>query len=74
MPRPPVLRFSDVKRAFERLGFEHVRTSGSHCAFRKAGIGTVVIPYHGQRDVPMGTLRNVLKHAGLTIEQFKKAL
>lgn len=46
-------------------GWEHMRTSGSHWHFKhptKKGITTVP---HPKRDVPKGTLNNILKQAGL---------
>ncbi|XQQ07991.1 MAG: type II toxin-antitoxin system HicA family toxin [Leptolyngbya sp. IPPAS B-1204] len=41
--------------------------TGSHHIYTKEDITTIlVIPVHSNRDLPIGTLRNILKDAGLT--------
>jgi predicted RNA binding protein YcfA (HicA-like mRNA interferase family) len=35
---------------------------------------TVIVPVHGNRDIPLGTLRSILDQAGLTIEEFIELL
>ena len=32
------------------------------------------VPVHGHQDVPPGTLRNILRQAGVTPEEFAKLL
>jgi predicted RNA binding protein YcfA (HicA-like mRNA interferase family) len=40
--------------------------SGSHRIYKHpTKSGTVVIAYHGAKDVPEGTLKSILKQAGL---------
>ena len=34
----------------------------------------VIVPVHGNHDIKIGTLRSILKQAGLTVEQFKDLL
>lgn len=52
-----------------RAGFKVVRQSGSHAVLRHPdGRQTYVSIHTG--DVPPGTFRNILKQAGLTIEEF----
>jgi predicted RNA binding protein YcfA (HicA-like mRNA interferase family) len=58
-------------RALERLGFEHVRTKGSHAVLKKQTVeGEVgcVVPLH--RELAVGTLRGILKQARITPEEF----
>ena len=74
MPALPSVNFRQVKRALERLGFEEVRSAGSHFAFRKAGVGTVIVPYRSSGSIPKGTLRHILQRAHLTEQQFLAAL
>ena len=40
------------------------RIRGSHYILIK-GNETVVVPVHGNKDIPKGTLENILKKAGL---------
>jgi predicted RNA binding protein YcfA (HicA-like mRNA interferase family) len=44
---------------------------GSHHYLRRAGEpGLVVVPVHGNRDLPAGTLRAILRQAQLTRSEF----
>ena len=54
-----------------RAGFVEKRQSGSHKVLRHAdGRQTYVAMHPG--DVPNGTLRGILRQAGLSEEEFKK--
>lgn len=53
----------------ERCGWELKRVTGSHHIYSKVGVMVILsIPVHGNRDLPIGTLRSLLKDAGLTEE------
>ncbi|MFN5168344.1 MAG: type II toxin-antitoxin system HicA family toxin [Cyclobacteriaceae bacterium] len=54
----------ELIRLLEKEGFVFVRQSGSHAIFRKPGHKLIVVPIHS-RDIPTGTLRSILKDAGL---------
>ncbi|MGH4012491.1 MAG: type II toxin-antitoxin system HicA family toxin [Pseudonocardiaceae bacterium] len=54
-------------RALQNAGFELTYVRGSHHYFRLPGTaGLVVVPVHGNRDLPTGTLRAILRQADLT--------
>jgi len=58
-------------RAFERLGFHRTRQRGSHVVLRKdlpGGAVGCVVPLH--RELAVGTLRNPLRQARITPEDF----
>ena len=61
--------------ALERLGFSRIRQRGSHVIMRKeiasGAVGTV-IPMH--KELAAGTLRGILKLAGINVEDFLAAL
>ncbi len=60
----------EVLRKLKRAGFQERRRSGSHVVLRHPdGRQTYVAMHPG--DVPSGTLRAILKQAGLTEEQFR---
>jgi len=63
-----------AREALKRLlhaGFGEVRQSGSHKVLRHPdGRQTYVAMHPG--DIPSGTLRKILKQAGLTEEEFRK--
>jgi predicted RNA binding protein YcfA (HicA-like mRNA interferase family) len=51
----------------EKYGWELARIKGSHHIYSKENISTIfIIPVHGNRDLPIGTLKGILKDAGLT--------
>ena len=58
-------------RALERLGFVRVRQKGSHVVLRKDERGCVV-PLHD--ELATGTLRGILKQAGVGWDEFEQAL
>lgn len=71
MKLPRDVNGSDAVRALRRLGFEQLRQSGSHVIMRRNG-RTVVVPMH--RPIKSGTLRGLIEQAGVTVEEFVKAL
>lgn len=65
------LPFREVKRKLEAAGFAEVGQTGSHVKFAKTiaeGTRTATVPKH--REVAAGTLRSILRQAGLSAEQF----
>jgi predicted RNA binding protein YcfA (HicA-like mRNA interferase family) len=51
----------------ERNGWELKHISGSHHIYIKDGIDAILsIPVHSNRDLPVGTLRSIMKDAELT--------
>jgi len=50
----------------ESEGWKHVRTTGSHRHFKHSTRPNVVmIPGHAGDDVPVGTMKSILRAAGL---------
>ena len=45
-------------------GFAIVKQEGSHIKLTN-GSNTVIVPYHGGKNLPIGTLRSIMKQAGL---------
>lgn len=51
----------------KKKGWVLSRIVGSHHIFEKQGSEVILsIPVHGNRDLPVGTLRSIMKDAGLT--------
>ena len=64
-----------VLRAIQRGGFQLSHVRGSHHYLRRPdGTGLIVVPVHGNRDLPIGTLNAIQRQAGLTIEEFGRLL
>ena len=60
-----------VVKAFERAGWTIARTRGSHVILIKAGEeATLSVPIHKGKSVKRGTLRALIRDAGLTTEAF----
>jgi len=71
MPKLPRVSGAEAIRALERLGFAQVRQRGSHVVLKRSGADRVagcVVPLHS--ELATGTLRGILKQAGVTIEEF----
>ncbi len=72
-PSLPVLSGREVVRIFESLGWQVARQSGSHIVMIKEGqMATLSIPDH--REVAKGTLRSLIRAAGLTVAEFMAAI
>lgn len=72
-PSLPVLSGRDVVRILESLGWKVARQSGSHVVMVKEGqMATLSIPDH--REIAKGTLRSIIRTAGLTINEFVAAV
>jgi predicted RNA binding protein YcfA (HicA-like mRNA interferase family) len=68
----PVMSGREVVRVFESLGWEAVRQTGSHIIMIKdEELVTLSVPDH--REVAKGTLRSLIRTAGLTVEEFVAA-
>lgn len=74
MPPLPSLKAKEVVKIFEKLGWVQARRKGSHIVMKKEGhMATLSIPEHKQKDVAKGTLRNLIRAAGLTEAEFLAA-
>ena len=75
MPKLRSVSGQEAIRALERLSFEKVRQRGSHVVLKKQTPGGAlgcVIPLH--RELAMGTLRGILKQAGVSSDEFMENL
>ena len=65
------LPFREVKRKLEAAGFAEAGHRGSHVKFAKntsEGLRTAVVPDY--REVAAGTLRSILRQAGISAEEW----
>jgi predicted RNA binding protein YcfA (HicA-like mRNA interferase family) len=75
MPKLRPVSGGEAVRALERLGFRQVRQRGSHVILKREteqGVVGCVVPLH--RELAIGTLRGILKQAGVTPEEFVERL
>ncbi|HKR01119.1 MAG TPA: type II toxin-antitoxin system HicA family toxin [Pyrinomonadaceae bacterium] len=67
------LPFREVKRKLEAAGFAQGSQKGSHVKFvrqTEQGIRTAIVPQH--REIQIGTLRSILRQAGISPEEFDR--
>ncbi|MGF1674058.1 MAG: type II toxin-antitoxin system HicA family toxin [Rivularia sp. (in: cyanobacteria)] len=56
-------------KILERQGWELKRITGSHHIYSKEGIDEIIsVPVHSNRDLPIGTLKSIMKDAELEEE------
>jgi predicted RNA binding protein YcfA (HicA-like mRNA interferase family) len=60
----------EVLAALRRAGFEQVSQRGSHVKLRKKDGPTVIVPDH--HEIARGTLRSILRQAGVTPDEFER--
>ena len=70
MPELPIISGDKAIKVFIKLGFYQARQKGSHVVMRKDNKGCV-IPRH--KSLAIGTLRNAIRQADITVEEFLDA-
>ena len=66
------LSFREVKRKLEAAGFEIASQKGSHVKFIKVvsdQTRAAIVPNH--KEIAIGTLRSILRQAGIPAEEFE---
>ena len=74
MSKLPVVSGADAIRAFARIGYEVDRQRGSHVILRNSNppFRRLTVPNH--KVLAKGTLRALIREAGLTPEEFARLL
>ena len=64
----------EVVKALQEVGYERDRQRGSHIVLRQTAPPhrRITVPDH--KEVAKGTLRAIIRHAGLTVDEFKALL
>lgn len=64
----------EVVKALAKFGYKQDRQRGSHIVLRQLEYPhrRIVIPDH--KEVAKGTLRSIIRHSGLTVDEFKALL
>ena len=70
-PHFPACSAHDVVRVLRRHGFVLLIQRGSHQKWRHPDGRQVIVPMHGNKPIPIGTLKNILKGGGLDAELFR---
>ncbi|HLD85335.1 MAG TPA: type II toxin-antitoxin system HicA family toxin [archaeon] len=74
MPKLPVVSGKDAVKAFVKIGYQPDHQTGSHIILRhmNAPHRRLSVPNH--REISKGLLRDLIKEAGLTVEEFVELL
>ena len=65
----PVLSGKQVRKAFESGGWQFARQRGSHMILiKEESMATLSVPDH--KEVARGTLRGLIRAAGITVDEF----
>ncbi len=59
----------DAARIFEKVGWQAIGQMGSHLVLVKPSVrANLSIPQH--RELSVGTLRALIRHSGMTVDEF----
>ena len=74
VPEFSAIKTRKLLAILDELGFQKVSQKGSHLKLRKTGSmqRSVIVPIHD--EIPRGTLRSILRQAGVEKEEFLKML
>lgn len=68
---PKLLSTKQIVKILEGDGFVFISQSGSHMKYRKSNgkVFTAIVPAN-KKEIPVGTLRSIIRQSGLTLEDF----
>lgn len=67
----PVCNAREVVRVLRQHGFALAGQKGSHQKWRHSDGRQVIVPQHGIKPIPIGTLRSIVEGAQLSAEDFR---
>ncbi len=73
MPKLPALTPRKVVKALKKKGFILLRSKGSHRIYQDDEGTMVVVPFHA-KELPKGTLIEILKQAGIDRDELEELL
>lgn len=74
MSKLPVVSGKETLKVFQKIGYQLDHQTGSHLILRHATspFRRLTIPNH--KEIAKGTLRSLIREAGITVEEFTKLL
>ncbi|HXT09973.1 MAG TPA: type II toxin-antitoxin system HicA family toxin [Candidatus Angelobacter sp.] len=67
----PIRNAKEVVKILRRHGFQLVAQSGSHQKWRHENGRQVIVAKHGNKPIPIGTLKSIIEGSGLNMESFR---
>jgi predicted RNA binding protein YcfA (HicA-like mRNA interferase family) len=74
MTRLPRLTGKEAVRALGRIGFQIIRTRGSHVFLRHPDGRVTTVPVHSREILGPGLMRSILRDVDLSVEDLLKNL
>ncbi|MBS3099122.1 type II toxin-antitoxin system HicA family toxin [Candidatus Pacearchaeota archaeon] len=71
MPKLSILSGKELVKVLSKIGFKHIRTSGSHAILSKIDEekGKITIPVPLHREIAKGTLRSITREINLSLDE-----
>ena len=69
MPKRRQVKPKELIRALQKIGFVKFRSRGSHLLMKHLDGRRTIIPVHGGKDIPIGTLNAILKDLQITFQE-----
>jgi predicted RNA binding protein YcfA (HicA-like mRNA interferase family) len=69
--RFPVCNAKEVVGVLRKHGFVQVSQKGSHQKWRHANGRQVIVAMHGNKPIPIGTLKSIIEGSGLPADDFR---
>ena len=57
--------FRDIERFLKSNGFINVGARGNYYYFKKDNNNLVVVPMHGSKAIPIGTLKSIIRQSDI---------
>ncbi|HZX34580.1 MAG TPA: type II toxin-antitoxin system HicA family toxin [archaeon] len=72
MPRLTPISGREMCKLLEKIGFSRVHQVGSHVRYIHPDGRRTVVPIHGNEDIGIGILKEILKQAEISRKNFEK--
>ncbi|MGM9684924.1 MAG: type II toxin-antitoxin system HicA family toxin [Bacteroidaceae bacterium] len=59
------MKYSELHRRFVKAGYQFSHSEGSHYFYKKEGVLTEPIPYHGSKEISKGLASKLIKKYGV---------
>jgi predicted RNA binding protein YcfA (HicA-like mRNA interferase family) len=67
----PVRTAKEVIRVLRKHSFTQVSQKGSHQKWRYSNGRQVIVAIHGNKPIPIGTLKSIIEGSGLSADDFR---
>jgi len=72
MNKLPTVSGKEVVKRLGKAGFNFTRRKGSHMILRRERPTKITISIPDHKELKKGTLKNILRQANITIEEFER--